>query len=98
MRAHQLSWNAANRWCAPATDFADADLVLYFGLRSAPDGAIGTCAPCSARPTSWVAAPRAWRAHLDGRFRHRLFVAELSAQISLRQDQDRRLVHLRPAG
>ena len=36
--------------------------------------------------------------HLDGRFRHRLFVAELSAQIPVRQDQDRPLVHLGPAG
>ena len=29
------------------------------------------------------------RAHRDGRFRHRLFLAELSAQLSVRQDQDR---------
>ena len=43
-------------------------------------------------------AARARRAHLDGRFRHRLFVAELSAQIPVRQDQDRPLVHLGPAG
>ena len=39
---------------------------------------------------------RAGRAHRDGRFRHRLFVAQLSAQLSLRQDQDRPLVHPRP--
>ena len=37
----------------------------------------------------------AWRAHLDGRFRHRLFVAELSAQLPIRQDQDRPHLHQR---
>ena len=30
-----------------------------------------------------------WRAHRDGRFRHRLFVAVLSAQLPVRHDQDR---------
>ena len=30
---------------------------------------------------------------VDGRFRHRIFVAELSAQLSVRQDQDRSLFH-----
>jgi len=40
MRTHQLSWNATNGWHAAGTDFANADLVLYFGLRSAlADGA-----------------------------------------------------------
>jgi predicted signal transduction protein with EAL and GGDEF domain len=34
--------------------------------------------------------------HLDGRFRHRLLVLELSAQLPLRQDQDRPLLHHRP--
>ena len=37
--------------------------------------------------------PRARRAHLDGRLRHRLFLARLSAQLPVRQDQDRPLVH-----
>ena len=32
-----------------------------------------------------------------GRFRHRLLVAELSAQLPLRQDQDRPLLRRRPA-
>jgi hypothetical protein len=40
MRTHQLTWNAANRWGATTAGFADADLVLYFGLRPAlADGA-----------------------------------------------------------
>ena len=39
-------------------------------------------------------AARPRRAHLDGRFRHRLFLAELPALLPLRQDQDRPL--LRP--
>ena len=38
---------------------------------------------------------RARRAHLDGRFRHRLFEPELSALLSVRQDQDRSLVRQR---
>ena len=38
-------------------------------------------------------AARLGVAHRDGRFRHRLFVAELSAQLPVRQDQDRPLVH-----
>ena len=42
------------------------------------------------------ARPR--RAHLDGRFRHRLFVAELSAQLPVRQDQDRPLASSRDLG
>ena len=42
-----------------------------------------------------ASAARARRAHLDGRFRHRLFVAELSAQLPVRQDQDRPLLHQR---
>jgi diguanylate cyclase (GGDEF)-like protein/PAS domain S-box-containing protein len=37
--------------------------------------------------------PQAGRRHLDGRFRHRLFVAVLSAQLSLHQDQDRQELH-----
>ena len=41
-------------------------------------------------------AARARRPHLDGRFRHRLFVAELSARLPLRQDQDRPLLRPRP--
>jgi hypothetical protein len=40
MRTQQLSWNAAGGWRATGSDFAKADLVLYFGLRSAlADGA-----------------------------------------------------------
>src|SRR5436309_1566170 len=40
MRTQQLSWSAAHGWRAPAKNFADSDLVLYFGLRSAlADGA-----------------------------------------------------------
>src|ERR1043165_5167600 len=35
MRTQQLSWSAAHGWRAPGADYADADLVLYFGLRSA---------------------------------------------------------------
>ena len=35
------------------------------------------------------APARTRRFHLDGRFRHRLFVTELFAEISVRQDQDR---------
>ena len=42
-----------------------------------------------------ASAARARRPHLDGRFRHRLFVAELPAQLPVRQDQDRPLVHAR---
>ena len=41
-------------------------------------------------------AARARRAHLDGRFRHRLFQPELSAKLSVRQDQDRPVVRARP--
>ena len=41
-------------------------------------------------------AARARRAHLDGRLRHRLLVAQLSAQLPLRQDQDRPLLRPRP--
>ena len=44
-----------------------------------------------------ASAARARRAHLDGRLRHRLFVAQLSAQLPVRQDQDRPLLHQRPA-
>jgi hypothetical protein len=40
MRTHQLSWSATQGWRAPGANYADADLVLYFGLRSAlADGA-----------------------------------------------------------
>ena len=41
-------------------------------------------------------AARARRPHLDGRFRHRLFEPELSAQLSVRQDQDRPVLRARP--
>ena len=40
-----------------------------------------------------ASAARARRAHRDGRFRHRLLVAQLSALVPVRQDQDRPLVH-----
>ena len=46
------------------------------------------------RPGAAAAAEGARRAHLDGRFRQRLFLAELSAGVPVRQDQDRpRLRH-----
>src|SRR5260221_8883807 len=35
MRTHQLSWSATHGWRAPGANFADVDLVLYFGLRAA---------------------------------------------------------------
>ena len=41
-----------------------------------------------------VARPR--RADFDGRFRHRLFLVELSAELSIRQDQDRPLFRQQP--
>ncbi len=41
------------------------------------------------------AAP-SWPAHLDGRLRHRLLVAQLSAQLPARQDQDRSVLRPRP--
>ena len=43
-------------------------------------------------------AARARRPHIDGRFRHRLFVAQLSAFLPLRQDQDRPLLRQGPVG
>jgi hypothetical protein len=40
MQTQQLWWGAAQGWRAPEKDFLDANLVLYFGLRSAlADGA-----------------------------------------------------------
>ena len=41
-------------------------------------------------------AARAGRTYLDGRLRNRLLVAELSAQLPIRQDQDRPLLHQWP--
>ena len=45
-----------------------------------------------------ASAARSWRADRDGRFRHRIFFAELSAELPVRQDQDRPLVHQRHFG
>ena len=45
------------------------------------------------RDADQPARPR--RQHLDGRFRHGLFQPELSAEVSVRQDQDRPFVHSR---
>jgi hypothetical protein len=40
MRTHELSWSATHGWRVNGADCAGADLVLYFGLRSAlADGA-----------------------------------------------------------
>ena len=47
-----------------------------------------------ARGVDPAAAQGARRAHRDGRFRHRLFVALLSAVLPVRQDQDRPDLHL----
>ena len=49
-----------------------------------------------ARGVDPAAAEGARRAHRDGRLRHRLFVAVLSAVVPVRQDQDRPVVHLQP--
>ncbi len=46
------------------------------------------------QPRHAARAARAGPAHLHGRFRHRLFVAELPALLPLRQDQDRPVLHL----
>ncbi len=35
MRTHQLSWNTTQGWRATGANYADADLVLYFGVRAA---------------------------------------------------------------
>ncbi len=50
----------------------------------------------AARAVDPAPAQGAGRAHRDGRFRHRLFVAVEPAGVSVRQDQDRPLVHLQP--
>ena len=40
MQTHQLTWSAAGGWRSSGAAQTDADLVLYFGLRSAlADGA-----------------------------------------------------------
>src|SRR5258708_19947454 len=40
MRTHQLAWSATHGWRASGVNYADANLVLYFGWRSAlADGA-----------------------------------------------------------
>ena len=49
-----------------------------------------------ARGVDPAPAQGARRAHRDGRFRHRLFVAVLSAGVPVRQDQDRPGLHLQP--
>ncbi|KAF1856368.1 hypothetical protein Lal_00049282 [Lupinus albus] len=41
--------------------------------------------------------PRAGRGHIDGRFRHRLQLAQLSAELPLHQDQDRQVLRARLA-
>ena len=41
---------------------------------------------------------RAWSANIDGRFRNRVFLAQLPAQISFRQDQDRSIFYFRHVG
>ncbi len=61
--------------------------------RNHRDAAAGEGRP---RARHAACAARARRAHLDGRFRHRLFVAQLPAQLSVRQDQDRPFVRARP--
>jgi diguanylate cyclase (GGDEF)-like protein len=76
------------------------------GQRARPFGTAG--APARARDHRGGAAAeqrgdardaaspaRARRAHRNGRFRHRLLVAQLPAQLPVRQDQDRPLVHQR---
>ena len=57
------------------------------------DAAVGKEQP-GAGDAACAARPR--RAHLDGRFRHRLFQPELSQELSVRQDQDRPVVRARP--
>ena len=49
-----------------------------------------------ARAVDPAPAQGARRAHRHGRFRHRLFVAVLSAVVPVRQDQDRPDLHLQP--
>ena len=61
----------------------------------AGDHGIGAVAEQRNDAAPAASAARARRAHLDGRFRHRLLVAELPAQLPVRQDQDRSIVHQR---
>ncbi len=63
------------------------------GARDHRDAAAGKEQPGAGHA---ACAARARRAHLDGRFRHRLFEPELSAQLSVRQDQDRPVLRARP--
>ena len=65
------------------------------GARNHRSGAAAKHRPHAHHAAS-VAGAR--RADLDGRFRHRLLVLELSAPFSLRQDQDRPRLHRRPPG
>ena len=60
------------------------------GTRNHRDGAGARQEPC---PGDAAPAEGARRADRHGRFRHRLFVALQPARLSVRQDQDRRLVH-----
>ena len=66
------------------------------GLPPQPAGAgdhrIGAAAEQRGDARHAASAARAGRAHRHGRFRHRLFLAQLPAQLPLRQDQDRPLL------
>ncbi len=76
-----ISALGASGLAATRLELEITEMVL---LQDTADGARGA-----------ASAPRARRAHLDGRFRHRLFLAQLSAQLPVRQDQDRPLVRRR---
>jgi diguanylate cyclase (GGDEF)-like protein len=58
------------------------------GARDKRDGAVGQC---RGRPFHPVPVARYRRSHRHGRFRDRLFLAQLPAELPLRQDQDRSL-------
>ncbi len=55
-----------------------------------------SCSAIPSRRSTPSSAARARHPHRDGRFRHRLFLAELPAAVPVRQDQDRPLVRERP--
>ena len=100
---------STSRWrstCRPCSSRARNLVETVFsalaasGLPAAPAGAGDhrVRAAAEQRGDARHAAPaaRARRAHRHGRFRHRLLLAELPAQLPLRQDQDRPLLRLRP--
>ena len=91
----RLSSAVQEGWLGPSRDRRPGQFRLAGWSAGSRDHRIGSAAEQRCHAGHPASPAHAGCPHLNGRLRHGLFIAQLSAELSLRQDQDRSVVRAR---